>query len=182
VNVLDVGRRSDIERLPFADGSFDAVVCRQRLQLLPDRNLALSEIRRVLVDGGSATITVGGSIERSAAFTALADALERHGGAYLAACVHRRFSLSEPEDLRASLAHAGFTDIAMRSSQETTSLPSAAALLRFVPRSSEHHALIGMTERVERDVLADLRRELAPWIGERGLRLTVEVNTARATR
>ena len=179
MNVLDVGRRTDVERLPFADGSFDAVVCRQRLQLLPDRTLALSEMRRVLADGGRAVLSVGGRIERSAAFAALADALERHAGPRLAASVHRLFSLPEPEDLRASLAYAGFTDILVDLGRETASLPSAAHLLRFVPRSQGHD---GLTERAERAVVADLDRELAPWIGPQGLRLTMDVNTAIATR
>jgi SAM-dependent methyltransferase len=182
VNVLDVGRRTDVDRLPFADGSFDAVVCRQRLQLLPDRGLALSEMRRVLVDGGMAVLSVGGRIERSAAFVALADALERHAGLPLAASVHRFFSLPEPEDLRASLASAGFTDILVDVGRETASLPSAADLLRFVPRSSAHGTIVGLTERMERAVVADLLRELAPWIDAHGLRLTLDVNTAIATR
>jgi SAM-dependent methyltransferase len=181
MNVLDVGRRSDVERLPFADGSFDAVVCRQRLQLLPDRTLALSEMRRVLADGGRAVLSVGGRIERSAAFAALANALERHAGVGLAASVHRLFSLPEPEDLRASLACAGFTDILVDIGRETTSLPSAADLLRFVPRSPGGTAA-GLTDHIERAVVADLHRELAPWIGPQGLRLTMDVNTAIATR
>jgi SAM-dependent methyltransferase len=179
MNVLDVGQRTDVERLPFADGSFDAVVCRQRLQLLPDRALALSEIRRVLVDGGMAVLSVGGRIERSAAFAALADSLERHAGASVAACVHQLFSLPEPEDLRASLAYAGFTDILVDAGRETASLPSPEDLLRFVPRS---HGDAGLNERAEEAVVADLRRKLAPWIGPHGLRLTVEVNIAVARR
>jgi len=45
------------EQLPFADGSFDAVVCTEVLEHLPRPGECLREIRRVLKDGGTAYIT-----------------------------------------------------------------------------------------------------------------------------
>lgn len=180
--VLDVGRRTDIGCLPFEDASFDLVVCRQRLQLLADRGLALSEMRRVLVDGGRATISVSGPIERSVAFAALADSLERHAGVHVAATVRWLFSMPEPEDLWASLTWAGFADVQVGTSRETTFLPSVAELLRFVPRSRMDRSSVGLTERDAHEVVADLERELDPWVGAGGLRLTVEVNTAVGRR
>jgi SAM-dependent methyltransferase len=180
--VLDVSRRTDIGRLPFEDTTFDVVVCRQRLQLFPDRGLALSEMHRVLLDGGLAVLSVGGPIERSAAFTALADSLERQGGVRLAATVRWLFSLPEPEDLRASLACAGFDEVRVCTGRETTFLPSVAELLQFVPRFRVDRSLAGLTAHDERKVVADLEHELAPWVGADGLRLTMEVNTAVGRR
>jgi SAM-dependent methyltransferase len=178
--VLDVGRRTDVGGLPFEDGSFDVVVCRQRLPMLPDRGLALSEMRRVLVDGGRATLSVGGPIERSTAFDALADSLERHAGVKVAASVRGLFALCDLDDLRASLACAGFADIRVGTLRETTFLPSVEELLRFVPRS--HVSGVGLTRHTERTVVAELQSELAPWVGADGLRLTMEVNRAVACR
>ena len=180
--ILDVGRRTDIGRLPFEDASFDVVVCRQRLQLFPERGLALSEMRRVLVDGGRAALSVGGPIERSAAFAALVRSLERHAGMRVAATVRWLFSLSDPEDLRASLACAGFTDIHVETERQTTLLPSVAELLRFVPRSLRGSSVVGLSEPEERRVVAELERELAPWVDADGLQLTIEVNTAVGQR
>jgi SAM-dependent methyltransferase len=180
--VLDVGRRNDIGRLPFDGASFDVVVCRQRLQLLPDRPLALSEMRRVLVDDGRLALSVGGRIERSAAFAALAGSLERHAGVRVAATVRWLFSLADPEDLRASLACAGYVDIRIDTDEETTVIPSVADLLRFVPRSEAQGFPLGLTEHTKGVVVAELDRELAPWIGASGLELTMDVHTAVATR
>lgn len=45
-------RWADAERLPFADGSFDAVVCECSLCLFPDKQLAVNEFSRVLAPGG----------------------------------------------------------------------------------------------------------------------------------
>ena len=43
--------------LPFADGSFDLVVCTETLEHVRDLQLFLSEARRVLVPGGRLAIT-----------------------------------------------------------------------------------------------------------------------------
>jgi SAM-dependent methyltransferase len=182
VNVLDVGRRNDVDHLPFADASFDVVVCRQRLQVLPDRGLALSEMRRVLAHGGPLLLSVGGPIERSPAFAALADVVERHVGARSAAGVRWLFSLPDPEDLRASLASAGFGRIQVGTERETTFLPSVSALLRYVPRFRGVGSEAALTGASQRQMISDLERELAPWLDARGLELTVEVNTGVARR
>ena len=45
-------RQADAMRLPFADGTFDAVVCQFGVMFFPDRVGAFSEARRVLRPGG----------------------------------------------------------------------------------------------------------------------------------
>jgi ubiquinone/menaquinone biosynthesis C-methylase UbiE len=49
---------ADGQVLPFADGTFDAVVCQLGLQFFPNPGLGLKEFRRVLRDGGRAGICV----------------------------------------------------------------------------------------------------------------------------
>jgi len=45
-------------KLPFADGSFDLIVCSEVLEHIPDFEQALSEITRILKPGGQLAITV----------------------------------------------------------------------------------------------------------------------------
>ncbi len=181
--VLDVSRATrDPSSLPFGDGSFDVVVCRQGLQLLPDRGRALAEMWRVLVPSGRVAVASSGRIERSPAFAALANSLERHAGVRVAAAVRWLFSLSEADDLRALLAGAGFDGIRVQTADKTTRFPSVAEFLRrYLPRS-----MIGSTgthpSDGERRVAADLEAELAPWVDADGLRIATEVNTGVATR
>jgi ubiquinone/menaquinone biosynthesis C-methylase UbiE len=47
----------DLDRLPFADGSFDAAVCVGVLQYLPSLDFALGELARVTAPGGSVIVT-----------------------------------------------------------------------------------------------------------------------------
>jgi len=51
-------RIGQAESLPFADGSFDLVVCSEVLEHLVDPAVAVGEIRRVLKPGGRLVITV----------------------------------------------------------------------------------------------------------------------------
>ena len=42
----------EVERLPFADASFDVVISNGVIDLIPDKDAVLSEVHRVLVSGG----------------------------------------------------------------------------------------------------------------------------------
>jgi SAM-dependent methyltransferase len=53
VQVVDLGAP-----LPYPDGSFDTVLCTQVLEHVPDAELAMGEIARVLRPGGHALVTV----------------------------------------------------------------------------------------------------------------------------
>jgi SAM-dependent methyltransferase len=176
-------RRGDVAGLPFRDASFDVVVCRQRLQLFADRSRALREMWRVLVPGGRVAVAVWGPIQRSPVFAALADSLERHTGVQVAAAVRWLFSLSEPEDLRACLAGAGFDGIRVQTVRRATRFPSVAEFLRrYVPGSPVGPATTHMPESAKRRIIADLETDLAAWVDARGLTITMEANTGVARR
>lgn len=50
----------DMTDLPFEDGSFDAVICVFGIFFVPDMQVALRELKRVLRDGGKLAITTWG--------------------------------------------------------------------------------------------------------------------------
>jgi predicted SAM-dependent methyltransferase len=51
-------QQEDITNLSFADGSFDAIVCLHVLEHVPDDQKAMSELYRILADGGFALLDV----------------------------------------------------------------------------------------------------------------------------
>jgi ubiquinone/menaquinone biosynthesis C-methylase UbiE len=58
-------RQADALQLPFADDTFDAVVCQFGVMFFPDKSRALSEVRRVLRSGGVFIFNVWDRIEEN---------------------------------------------------------------------------------------------------------------------
>ncbi len=78
-------REGRAEALPFADEMFDVALCQFGLMFFDDRAQALREMRRVLRPGGRVAVVVWDGIERSPAYVALAEVVERHFGGEAAA-------------------------------------------------------------------------------------------------
>ena len=70
---------SDIEQLPFPDGSFDAFTANFALQFTQNYLNALWEAYRVLSKGGKAAFSIWGREENCTFLTFLPDILESHG-------------------------------------------------------------------------------------------------------
>jgi SAM-dependent methyltransferase len=163
--------------LPYDEGSFARVVCRRGLQLLPDRDRALGEMRRVLVRDGEIEVAVRGSIERSPPFAQLADSLERHAGVRRAAAVRWLFCMPEPDDLRGVLAAAAFEEIRVEVVHTTDRAPSIDEFLSLSGSESRIPP-----EIVKRRVLADLERALGSCADQDGPLITAEMIVGRARR
>lgn len=60
-----IWREADASALPFADGSFDAVVCQFGVMFFPDKQAAMRETHRVLSSGGIFLFNVWDSLEQN---------------------------------------------------------------------------------------------------------------------
>ncbi|HKP97566.1 MAG TPA: class I SAM-dependent methyltransferase [Fibrobacteria bacterium] len=69
-------RQADAMQLPFADGSFDAVVCQFGVMFFPDKAKAFSEARRVLKPGGLFLFNVWDRLEANGFAATVMAALE----------------------------------------------------------------------------------------------------------
>ena len=122
----------DGDSLPFADQSFDAVVCAFTLFFFPNPAKALVEFRRVLRDGGRvaiSTFTKAGSTSIDRTWELIS--------AYLPvppATAGARFD--EAQQLMDALGAAGFVGIVVDEADFEVKLPSSAALLAWL-RSME---------------------------------------------
>lgn len=167
--------------MPFPDGSFDAVLCQMGLQFIPDREAALSEMRRVLAPGGRLIINVPGPTPQ--AFGILAEALARHIGPQAAGFVNQVFSLHDTAEVQNLLSGADFGDVSVESHNKTLRLPAPEEFLwQFVHSTPLAAAVAGAEEErlasLERDVMA----EWQPFVQDRALVVQVRMVTATARK
>ncbi|HEX5822595.1 MAG TPA: methyltransferase domain-containing protein [Solirubrobacterales bacterium] len=110
VTTLDL----DLERLDQPDGSYDAVLCREGIMLVPDHDGAASEMRRVLRLGGRAVVSVWGPRERNPWLGAMLDAVGTQlGVTFPPPGLPGPFALDGRDKLLAVLSGAGFEDVAV---------------------------------------------------------------------
>ena len=103
---------ADGQALPFADATFDAVLCQLGLMFFPDPARGLAEFRRVLHPRRRAAVCVISIRERVPMWGALAEILSR----YLPdqrEVLHLLFALADAGHLERLLATAGFREISV---------------------------------------------------------------------
>lgn len=108
-------RELDLEQIDYAENTFDAVLCREGLMLVPDPASAVREARRILRPDGRAVFTVWGPRDRNPWLGLLFDAISAQLGVEIPPPgVPGPFSLEADGALEALLRNAGFTDVAVR--------------------------------------------------------------------
>jgi ubiquinone/menaquinone biosynthesis C-methylase UbiE len=114
------------ESIPLPDASFDLVTCSLGLQFVADKIAAVTEMNRVLVDGGRLVV---GTVPPIPAFEIFEDAIARHVGPEVAAFMAQVFSLGDPEELRALFEAAGSSDVCVETTSRPIELPAPAEFL-----------------------------------------------------
>jgi ubiquinone/menaquinone biosynthesis C-methylase UbiE len=117
--------------LPFADATFDLLLCQLGLQFFPDRPLALREMHRVLRHHGRLALSVYSPIERTPAAHAFVVALDAHLGPEASKIKRAEHLFSDPEEVAALLTDAGFAQVAVSTVTQQISFPSVFDYVRF---------------------------------------------------
>lgn len=100
-------REGTAEALPFADASFDRVLCQFGLMFFQDRTGALNEMRRVVRPGGRIAVAVWASLEETPGYAALVSLLRRLFDEDRALPLTSPYCLGDPAKLAALFAEAG---------------------------------------------------------------------------
>ena len=109
-----------LEALPFPKGRFDLVLCQQGLQFVPEKPQAVSEMHRVLSDGGRVALSIWRSLDHHPFFGAFNDVLVRHLGIPALASP---FALGDADELHLLLTGAGFHEVVIESKSMTARFP-----------------------------------------------------------
>jgi SAM-dependent methyltransferase len=126
-------RQADAMRLPFPDGTFDAVVCQFGVMFFPEKPKAFSEARRVLRSGGVFIFNVWDRIEENefadTVTTALESLFPEDPPRFMARTPH---GYHDRPTIERDLANGGFTaspqisTVPARSRAESARVPAVA--------------------------------------------------------
>jgi ubiquinone/menaquinone biosynthesis C-methylase UbiE len=138
-------KQADALALPFADASFDVVVCQFGTMFFPDKVQGYSEARRVLRSGGRLIFNVWDKIADNefadVVTRALAEIFPHNPPRFLARTPH---GYHDGEQIRRELNAAGFSDISVTGVDEKSRAPSphdpAVAYCQGTPLRNEIEA------------------------------------------
>ncbi|HEV2067435.1 MAG TPA: methyltransferase domain-containing protein [Thermomicrobiales bacterium] len=171
------------EDLPFDDASFDAVVCQQGLQFMPDRATAVREMRRVLRAGGTAGASMWRDTRYQGLLGAISEAMDRHFGKP----ANDPFSFGDAAIVRSLFVDAGFGDVTVEAVRRQVHFRSADELVRMAVSAAAAviPELAEASETRREEAIAAIREEVRDAIaaaqdGE-GATFSMEAHVVTAT-
>ena len=161
-------KQGSAESLPFADGSFDAVVSQFGLMFFPDRARALREMLRVLAPGSRLAVAVWDSLDNIPAFADELRLMERLAGPAAAAALRSPFVLGDKDDLQQLAYDAGIGDPAIATHRASARFPSIRSLVEADLRGWLPMVGVALDEDTIQRVLGEAAIALGAYADSRG--------------
>jgi len=162
----------DAERLSFEDLTFDRVVCRFGLMLMPDAEHALAEMHRVLVPGGRVAVAVWSAQSKVNTLGIVRRTLERHDAFHPPPGAPDFFRFGKAGAMERALRAVGFRRVRCERMTVEWAFNSPEEFWDSMKRGpSLRRALATVSPTVRRAVKADVFRALATY--ERNGRLRI---------
>jgi SAM-dependent methyltransferase len=174
--------QADAERLPFEDGSFDAVVGNFAILHLGRPEQAVAGFVRLLAPGGRLALSTWDAPSRMRLIGVLLDAIEEAGAAPSAAIPPGPpfFRFSDEAEFSRLLRGAGLDEVRLRTISATHRLSGADELWDVIVRGTvrSRALLLGQPEEAQVRIRAALDRALREYAGGGGIELPVSVKLA----
>ena len=169
-------RQGDIMALPFSDATFDLVLCQQGLQYFSDKEMALKEMRRVLVPGGRILASVWRSMKYFPFYTVLHEALGRYVGSEAADILSSAFTLGDARELKALFGSAGFGEIRVDLVIRQMRHPSLEAfVIGGMAASPFAPDFFGLDDETREEMLRHIETSMSDYMDDSGLAAPMEV-------
>jgi SAM-dependent methyltransferase len=159
-------RQGDVAALPFAGGSFDAVLCQMALMFFPDRTAALREMARVTRPGGVVAVAVPASLEEQPAYGPFVEMAARVAGAESVSLLSTYWACGDLSELRGTFAAAGLEVTEVRTHAGTARFASPDELAVTEVEGSPLAARL--TAEQYADIRSGAREVLAPFTAPDG--------------
>lgn len=176
-------RQESAYEISIGDNQADIVLCAQTLQFLDKPQKALEEMRRILIPGGAAYISLWCEIQHSPYFDALVHTIARYISEDTAAGLGSAFKLSDLDKIMALCEGAGFTHRESTVAELQLELPP---LTEFVPRHIQATPMgIGFNEastETQQAVVTDMVGHLSQYQTDTGIRVPFQSYLIKATK
>ena len=166
--------------LPFADATYDVVLCQQGLQFFPDRLKALGEMRRALVSGGRLAVSVWTG--PSPYFVAMREGLARYVSPDATISGAAAFSLGDAAELRGLVEASGFRDVVVHHLRQTLRLPPPEEfLLQHLSAIPAAELVAAAGSEAHTALVAHMKEATREYVDGYGLAVPQEINVATAS-
>lgn len=148
--------QADMQSLPFADNSFDLVVCQFGVMFVPDKPKAFKEIFRVLRQGGTFLFNTWDSLENNEATAIVDKAITNYFNESAPPFFHLPHSMYIKEELEKLMKDAGFGEATVEKISIDSISPSAADIAKgFVFGTPMYNELIKL-DPASPEILVDM--------------------------
>ncbi len=170
--------RADAQELPFADASFDLVLCQFGVMFFPDKVRAAAEAHRVLRSRGRYIFVTFDRLDQNPVPKAAGEAVAAMFTEHPRYMERGPFSYSEPERIEDDLMTAGFTDIELETVELSTRVDAREAAQGIVLGSPFRAEIEQLGPDALYRSLAAVAEALAQWDGK-DAPISAHVVTAR---
>ena len=160
----------DAQDLKLEAGSFEAVISRNALMLIPDIHKALSEMRRVLRSGGRTAAIVFSTSEKCP-YLSIPHTIARRVGRLTSPPAEQfgEFRLSGAGVMEQAYRNAGFRDVVIQEFPTRRRFPSLAQAMQYMKGPLPLRELMARLSETEREqAWAEIEEALRQFVGPNG--------------